>query len=64
VGTILPIKELCAIAHQRGILFHTDVVRAIGQTMVDVVDLEVDMGRTEEQAHCAVRFSMSHHTTE
>lgn len=43
VGTILPIKELCAIAHQRGILFHTDAVQAIGKLRVDVQELNVDL---------------------
>ncbi len=43
VGTIMPIKELCAIAHERGILFHTDAVQAIGKIEVDVKDLGVDI---------------------
>ncbi|MFQ5864619.1 MAG: IscS subfamily cysteine desulfurase [bacterium] len=43
VGTILPIKELCTIAHERGVLFHTDAVQAVGKIMVDVEDLGVDM---------------------
>ena len=43
VGTILPIKELCAIAHERGVLFHTDAVQAVGKIKVDVEDLDVDM---------------------
>ena len=43
LGTILPIKELCAIAHERGVLFHTDAVQAVGKLKVDVEDLDVDM---------------------
>ena len=43
VGTILPIKELCAIAHEKGILFHTDAIQAVGKTRVDVEELDVDM---------------------
>ena len=43
VGTIQPIKELCAIAHEAGALFHCDAVQAIGKTRVDVEDLDVDM---------------------
>ncbi len=43
VGTILPIKELCAIAHERGIPFHTDAVQAAGKITVDVQELDVDM---------------------
>jgi cysteine desulfurase NifS len=43
VGTILPIKELCALAHDRGALFHTDAVQAAGKILVDVEEIEVDM---------------------
>ncbi|GAJ05209.1 unnamed protein product, partial [marine sediment metagenome] len=43
VGTILPVKELCAIARERGILFHTDAVQAIGKIKVDIQELGVDM---------------------
>ncbi len=43
VGTILPVKELCAVAHERGILFHTDAVQAIGKVKVDVEELKVDL---------------------
>ncbi|MFC1847088.1 IscS subfamily cysteine desulfurase [Chloroflexota bacterium] len=42
-GTILPLKELCAVAHERGVLFHTDAVQAIGKIEVDVQALDVDM---------------------
>ena len=30
VGTLEPVKELAALAHERGALFHTDAVQAIG----------------------------------
>jgi cysteine desulfurase NifS len=43
VGTILPIKELCDIAHEKGITFHTDAVQAIGKIKVDVEELGVDL---------------------
>ena len=43
VGTIMPIKELCQIAHERGSLFHTDAVQAVGKIKVDVKDLDVDL---------------------
>ena len=42
VGTILPVKELCAVAHERGILFHTDAVQAAGKIKLDVQELDVD----------------------
>jgi len=43
VGTILPVKELCAIAHEKDILFHTDAVQAVGKIRVDVEELGVDI---------------------
>lgn len=43
VGTILPVGELCAIAHEHGALFHTDAVQAIGKVGVDVEALDVDL---------------------
>ncbi|HHU22076.1 MAG TPA: cysteine desulfurase NifS [Clostridiales bacterium] len=43
IGTILPIKELCAIAHEKGVLFHTDAVQAVGHIPLDVKELDVDM---------------------
>lgn len=43
VGTILPIKELCGIAHNKGALFHTDAIQAIGKIGVDAQDTDVDM---------------------
>ena len=43
VGTILPIKELCVVAHERGALFHTDAIQAIGKIKVDVQELDVDL---------------------
>jgi len=43
VGTILPIKELCAVAHDHGVLFHKDAVQAVGKITVDVDNLGVDL---------------------
>ena len=42
VGTIEPIKELAATAHEHGALFHTDAVAAVGHMAVDVKALGVD----------------------
>ena len=41
-GTIMPIRELCDIAHRYGALFHTDATQAIGKIPLDVQDLNVD----------------------
>lgn len=43
IGSIQPIKELCAVAHAYGALFHTDAVQAVGHIDVDVNDIGVDM---------------------
>ncbi|QIB69399.1 cysteine desulfurase NifS [Aminipila butyrica] len=43
IGTVEPIKELAAIAKERGILFHTDAVQALGNVPIDVKDLGVDL---------------------
>lgn len=43
IGTVQPIKELAAIAKQKGILFHTDAVQAMGNIDVNVKDLDVDL---------------------
>jgi len=43
VGTIQPIKELCRVAHERGVLFHTDAVQAAGKIKIDVEDIDVDL---------------------
>ncbi|MCM1253789.1 MAG: cysteine desulfurase NifS [Clostridium sp.] len=43
IGTIEPIKEIGAIAHEHGILFHTDAVQAYGHLPIDVDELHIDM---------------------
>ncbi len=43
VGTIEPIPQLAAQAHERGVIFHTDAVQAAGQLSLDVQALGVDM---------------------
>lgn len=43
IGTVQPIKELCAIAHENGSIFHTDAVQAVGHIPIDVHDLGIDM---------------------
>ena len=43
IGTIEPIAELCSYAHQKGHIFHTDAVQAVGHIKLDVKSLKVDM---------------------
>jgi cysteine desulfurase len=42
VGTVQPVAELAAIAHDRGVLFHTDAVQAVGQLPVDFGECGAD----------------------
>jgi cysteine desulfurase len=43
VGTIEPIQEIAAIAHERGALMHTDAAQSLGKIPVDVNELGVDL---------------------
>lgn len=43
VGTLQPVREAAALAHERGIPVHTDAVQAVGAVPVDVDDLGVDL---------------------
>ena len=43
IGTIQPIAEIAAIAHERGALMHTDAVQSVGKIPVDVRALGVDL---------------------
>ena len=42
IGTLQPIPELAAIAHEHGALFHTDAVQAVGHCPMDVHGWQVD----------------------
>lgn len=42
-GVIFPIEEIGALLRERGILFHTDAVQAVGKIPIDVTTLPVDM---------------------
>ena len=43
IGTIEPIREIGEIAHEHGILFHTDAVQAFGQIPIQVDEYHIDM---------------------
>lgn len=43
IGTIQPISEIGKIAKEKGILFHTDAVQAVGSISIDVEELGVDL---------------------
>lgn len=42
IGTIQNIKTLASIAHDKGAIFHTDAVQAIGHVKIDVKDMGID----------------------
>lgn len=42
VGTIMPITEIGALCHERGVLFHTDAVQAVGHVPIDVRAMHID----------------------
>ena len=43
VGNIYPIQTMAEMAKERGVLFHTDAVQAVGKTPIDLRHLPVDM---------------------
>src|SRR5713226_59617 len=43
IGTIQPVAELAAIAHERGALMHSDAVQSTGKIRVEVRELGVDL---------------------
>lgn len=43
IGTLEPLKEIGQIAHEHGILFHTDAVQAFGQLPINVDECHIDM---------------------
>lgn len=42
IGTIEPIEEIGKIAKEKGVIFHTDAVQAIGQVKIDVKKQNID----------------------
>ena len=43
IGTLQPIREIGALCREKGVLFHTDAVQAVGHVSVDVVRDNIDM---------------------
>ena len=42
-GTIQPIAEIGAVCKERGVIFHTDAVQAVGHLHIDVKAMNIDM---------------------
>ena len=43
IGVIQPIAEIGKICHEKGVLFHTDAVQAVGKIPVDVQAMNIDV---------------------
>ncbi|MBR6824808.1 MAG: cysteine desulfurase NifS [Firmicutes bacterium] len=43
IGTIQPIKEIGAICKEKGVIFHTDAVQAVGHLDINVKEQNIDM---------------------
>ena len=43
LGTIQPVKEIAAVVHGKGMLFHCDAVQALPHIPIDVKDINCDM---------------------
>lgn len=43
IGTIQPIAEIGRLAHEKGVLFHTDAVQAYGHIPIQVDEMQIDM---------------------
>src|SRR6202048_865844 len=43
IGVLQPIREIGALCHERGVLFHTDAVQAVGKVPVNVMADNIDV---------------------
>ncbi|HMM07332.1 MAG TPA: IscS subfamily cysteine desulfurase [Clostridiales bacterium] len=43
IGSIMPVSEIAAVCRERGVLFHTDAVQAVGQLPLNIKELQIDM---------------------
>jgi len=43
IGVIQPIREIGALCHEKGVLFHTDAVQAVGKVPVNVIADNIDV---------------------
>ncbi len=43
IGSVMPIREIGAVCREKGVLFHTDAVQAVGHVPVNVAEDHIDM---------------------
>ena len=42
-GTLFPVERMAAMAHNAGVMFHTDAVQAVGKLPISLKDTKIDM---------------------
>jgi cysteine desulfurase len=42
-GTLFPVEEMAEMAHEAGVMFHTDAVQAVGKIPLDLKSTQIDM---------------------
>ena len=42
-GTIFPVEQMAEMAHEAGVMFHTDAVQAVGKLPIDLRNTHIDM---------------------
>ncbi len=42
-GTIFPVEAMAAMAHEHGVMFHTDAVQAVGKIPINLKEIKIDM---------------------
>src|SRR5262249_29703944 len=43
IGVLQPIREIGTLCKERGVLFHTDAVQAVGKAPIDVEEMGIDL---------------------
>ncbi len=43
IGSVMPIKEIGAVCKEKGVIFHTDAVQAVGHLPINVKEQNIDM---------------------
>jgi cysteine desulfurase len=43
IGTVLPVREIGKLCKEKGVLFHTDAVQAVGKVAIDVEEMGIDL---------------------